>query len=210
MNKFEQLKEGIFRLKIPFDNIYTSVFLLHNKEGTILVDSASSDNDAKEFILPALKEINVIPNYIICSHLHSDHSGGINELLRSFENTTVGLIDKSIVFKNKILHLNDGDILLNQYMILNLKGHTDDSIGILDLNTKALLSFDSLQQNGVGKYKTLVADKSEYINSINRLVKMDINTVICSHDYDPYGCMIEGKENILRLYKICEETVNDK
>lgn len=39
-NKFHKEIDGIYRLKIPFDTVYTSVFLLETDEGDILVDCA--------------------------------------------------------------------------------------------------------------------------------------------------------------------------
>ena len=52
MSKFEFIEviNGIYRLKGPFEAIYTSVFLIKSPSGTILVDCATTDKDVDEYI----------------------------------------------------------------------------------------------------------------------------------------------------------------
>ncbi len=206
MNKFELLQEGIYRLCVPFENIYTSVFLLKNERGSIVVDSATTDSDVENYIFPALKQSGTVPDILICSHLHADHSGGMERLVKEFPDSTVALIDKNKVFENKTVHSNDGEILLGQFEVLNLKGHTPDSLGILDLRTNTLLSFDSLQQNGVGRFKTYIQDKNDYLNTLKRLKNMGIKKIICSHEYEPFGFSVE-RDNVLKCLIECENAV---
>ena len=51
---FEQETDNIYRLKVPFDQIYTSVFLLRLEGTTVLVDCATTPSDVTDVILPAL------------------------------------------------------------------------------------------------------------------------------------------------------------
>ena len=51
---FQKEAEGIYRLKSPFESVYTSVFLVVAKEGLALVDSATTKEDVDEWIVPAL------------------------------------------------------------------------------------------------------------------------------------------------------------
>ena len=52
--RFQKEAEGIYRLKIPFETVYTSVFLVVAKDGMALVDSATTKEDIDEWIVPAL------------------------------------------------------------------------------------------------------------------------------------------------------------
>ena len=53
MNGFKKEKSWIYRLKIPFDTVYTSVFLIRSAFGNLLVDCASSGEDVDQCIVPA-------------------------------------------------------------------------------------------------------------------------------------------------------------
>ena len=53
---FIKLTNYCYRLKIPFDDIYTSVFLLTTEKGNVFVDCGTIPTDVTEYILPSLKE----------------------------------------------------------------------------------------------------------------------------------------------------------
>jgi len=60
MNKrFEKEIGGIYRLKVPFESVYTSVFLIKAEFGNVLVDCATYDSDVDEYIVPALLEMGI-------------------------------------------------------------------------------------------------------------------------------------------------------
>ncbi len=198
MNSFEYLEKGILRLCVPFDGIYTTVFLLKSEKGTALLDSASYPTDIENYVLPALERGGFKPDILLCSHMHGDHCGGLNALCEAYPTLKIGLISKEYTFKNPTLYFKDGDMLFDRFKILNLKGHTLDSLGVLDTETNTLIACDALQQMGVGKYKPTAESPEEYIKTLDRIAKMKPNRIICSHDYTPFGFSVEG-ENINRL-----------
>ena len=55
MNTFSNEIGDIYRLKVPFDNIYTSVFFIKTDDKNILVDCATFKEDVDTCILPALQ-----------------------------------------------------------------------------------------------------------------------------------------------------------
>ncbi len=203
MEHFVKEEAGIFLLKVPFEDLYTSVFALVSEKGSIILDTATTDEDVQTYILPAIQKLGIVPTYIICSHSHDDHAGGMPELLKHFPNAIAGLADKNRNFENETRHLTDGEILLDRFQILNLRGHTEDSLAIFDLQTKTLLSGDCLQQQGVGKYTNGITDKQAYRESIARVRGMDIERIIFSHDYDPCGYSVKGKEEINSVLDVC-------
>lgn len=206
--KFEELKRGIYRLKIPFENIYTSVFALENNGRYIIFDSASGDDDSYNYIIPAIKEMGFYPEYLICSHTHSDHSGGINALSKSFPNASVMAFSDQIKPIGKELYsLTDGEILLDRYKILNLKGHSDDSAGILDIEENILISADCLQLYGITKYGTGVAMPAEYMNTLDRVRALGLNGLITSHEYVPLGSLAFGNESVIKYLDTCADAV---
>ncbi len=190
----ERLKEGIHRVCIPFDNIYTSAFILTEGNDAVILDSGNSNEDAEGYIIPIVQGLGVNVKYIIASHTHQDHYGGINALKRAFQKAEY------------ICYLMDKDIFLGRFQVLNLKGHSDDSLGVLDIKTKTLLSCDSLQAYGVGHFKTLVDNKELYYQSIEKVRLLDIDTIIASHEYEPYGSIIK-KNNINDFLQKCIDAV---
>ena len=75
MNRFYEELAGIYRLRVPFEAIYTSVFLIRLSTGPILVDCATTDTDVDTVILPALEEIGVSLSEIdgiVLTHRHGD------------------------------------------------------------------------------------------------------------------------------------------
>ncbi len=201
---FEKLYDGAYRLKIPFENIYTSVFLFLEKNNVILLDSGCNSNDVKKYILPALANINLPPTLLLCSHLHSDHCGGIEELLKEYPNILVGLQSKKHPYpQNRVLNILDNQVLYERLVILNLKGHTDDCIAIFDKKHRVLFSTDCLQLEGVGRFNATVVCESAYMQSINRVKNLNARMIIASHEYSPLGFKAVGEKQINDYCSAC-------
>ncbi len=196
----EKLKEGIYRVVFPFDEVTTSVFFLTEGKDAIIIDSGACDEDAETFVIPAAKELGVTPKYLVSSHTHSDHHGGIEALKRAYPEAIAALFAPVAGSHN----LTDGELLLGRYRMLNFTGHSPDSLAVLDEKTETLLTFDCLQQYGVGKFRSGVTDKEAYLASLRRVRKLKPKTIIASHEYDPMGSIAEG-EQIEALLTICQE-----
>ncbi len=197
----ERLKEGIYRVCIPFENIYTSAFFLVSGKSCIILDSGSDDSDAEKYIIPETAKLGVTPKYLVSTHTHGDHHGGINALKAAFPEAVPALFSTAV---QGSYHLTDGEILLDRFKVLNLKGHSRDSLGILDLKTSTLLSGDSLQMYGIDIYRGLVTDTDEYLATIRRVRELGVQTIIASHDYEPLGFMAEG-EKVAEFLDFCEK-----
>ena len=125
--KFEREIADIYRLKIPFDNLYTSVFLIKTEQGNALVDCATYASDVDEYIVPALHCLGLRLTdiaYLVLTHNHSDHSGGKARLLELAPNIEVVQ--------------SECDSLLNGVAVYALKGHTLDCVGFFDKKSKTL------------------------------------------------------------------------
>ncbi len=205
---FEELEEGIFRLKVPFYDIYTSVFLLVGDGGCALLDCATTDEDVKNYIVPALEKLNTPPDFLIISHFHGDHSGGLEALIGEFPKAIPVCFDKERNPANNNLHPNDGDVLLGRFELLNLPGHTDDSLAVLDQKTRTLLSCDCLQMYGVSLWGTGVFNYSAYMQSLERVGKMKLSRIIAAHDYYPLGYSAVGETEISAFLLECKKAVN--
>ena len=206
--RFELLTDGIYRLKVPFENIFTSVFALVEDNNCILLDSGCNEWDVNQIIIPALDAARFVPQMMICSHLHSDHSGGMQALLKAFPKAKAGLFARNKYFDGETIHLSDGGLLLNRFRVLNLKGHTDDCLAVLDEKTSTLLSFDCLQLFGVGRYGTSVTDCGDYLLTLERVRSLNPKKIIASHEYVPCGFCAYGHKEVEKYLDQCKEMLD--
>ena len=167
----------IYRLRVPFDNeVYTSVFLIKNAEGNVLIDCATTAEDVDGYILPALEKAGMALTeirYLVLTHQHSDHAGGQYRIVEVNPDVKI-VTDPQVEFPNG----------LTMYA---MKGHTVDSVGVFDQITHTLVAGDGLQGYGVGKYRCTLENQDEYLKTIDN-IKRDgnISNILFSHDYEPW------------------------
>ena len=189
--------EYIYRLKIPFETVYTSVFLIKSKSGVFLVDCATTEGDVDDVILPALSALGYTPSdvkAVIVTHKHSDHAGGLPRLLSHMPEIEV---------------VTDVRPLCDGVSTYALPGHTSDFVGVLDTRTNTLLSGDGLQGAGVDKFRCSLENKHAYENTLFRLQNDErIENILFSHAYEPWNTDgIHGRENVLDCLRNCFEYI---
>ena len=198
MIEFEKITDDILRLRVPFESIYTAVFLVKTAGGDILVDAATTKYDAEEVILPALCKVTVPDSvkYIFCTHLHGDHGGGIRHLLPHLKNAKVAAASQRAIElygEERVHTVHDGDKLFG-LDVISLKGHSHDSIGLFDSRSSTMLLGDGIQLCGIMKYGTGVEFPNDYKEMLKRLRSMDIYRLVASHEYYPLGAVAVGDE----------------
>ena len=191
---FQKELGTIYRLKVPFESVYTSVFLIKTLEGNILVECATTKSDVDEWIAPALETIGLSfldINYLVLTHCHSDHAGGKEFVLQ--HNPKIKCLQK------------EESKLTNNVTTYAIKGHTFDFIGVFDGATGTLISGDGLQGAGIGKYRCSLESKEEYLKAIEK-IRLDkkIKNILFSHAYEPwYKDGMFGRENVERCLQDC-------
>ena len=192
---FYRETDKIFRLRVPFENLYTSVFLIDVGSTKVLVDTAAYPSDVDSYILPALEKMGYAISDIsalVLTHKHSDHAGGLSRILSLAPHLEV------------ITDIREFSEVLCTYP---MAGHTKDSIGVLDTRTGTLISGDGLQGAGVGKYRCYVADKEEYLKTIEKIKKDErIENILFSHAYEPF-CKdsVLGRQEIEECLMQCKK-----
>lgn len=194
--KFIKEIDNIYRLKVPFQDLYTSVFLISTNEGYALVDCATYDSDVDKYIIPALDEQGLSLsdiNYLIVTHMHGDHAGGKDRILQLAPNIKI------------VQNVQDLDLL--GITILELKGHTLACVGVLDERSSTLISGDGLQGAGVGKYRCSLENKEEYLKTIEKIRNDErIKNILFSHAYEPwYKYGVFGREEIEKCLEDCKK-----
>ena len=176
MNKFYEETNGIFRLRIPFGTIYTSVFLIPTPSSAILVDCATTSEDVDPYIVSALESMGYTCSDIgtlVLTHKHRDHAGGLARVLSLAPDIEV---------------VTDVRALCDGIFTYPMAGHTEDCIGVLDLRSHTLISGDGLQGAGVDQYRCSVKNARAYRNTIERLQNdQRIQNILFSHAYEPWN-----------------------
>lgn len=201
----------IRRITIPYKDIYTSVFILDTKEGTILFDTAFSDYDVDTFILPELTRRNL--RYIFISHNHRDHAWGLDRLMEVYPKATIvtqndDLAEKFAKFS--VLRPKDGDLLLDIFRVVNIPGHTADSQGLFDESTGTLFTGDALQLYGIwggSPWGACIRCIPEHLEALKKLRELPVIDLLMAHDYHPYGNEVYGTEEIHKCLDICAEAL---
>lgn len=189
----------IYRLKIPFSNIYTSVFIIRTPDGTVVFDTASKDADAQNYIIPALEQLGLVADQIFISHNHGDHSGGLEALARHYSEATVITSNCTLqqAYRGRTLCPEDGQLLCGVLQVVCIPGHTPDAMALFDTRTGVLLSGDCLQAYGIfgaGPWGCAIRSVAVHFEAIEKLRGMAIQTLVTAHDYHPYRAVIEGRE----------------
>ena len=204
--RFEEIEKGIFLLKVPFEDIYTSVFAVKVGEEIALVDTATTEEDVTGCILPALEDLMQREGghlrYILLTHSHGDHAGGAPTLAAHFSGVPVCALQSMEL--PLFRQLSDGEAIMGCLRVVHLPGHAPFSVGYYDERSKLLLSGDCLQLRGVGKYTRGISDPSAYVASIEGLESMDIECIVASHDYVPLGSTARGKEAVRAYLHACK------
>ena len=197
MSGFYEQTKGIYRLRVPFENIYTSVFLITAERNKILVDCGTTNYDVDSVIIPSLSELGYTLsdlNMLVLTHNHRDHAGGLARIREIVPNIEV---------------VTDICKLLEKVSTYALPGHTEDSIGILDERTHTLISGDGLQGAGVDKYRCYTKHPDKYIETLEK-IKSDgrIENILFSHAYEPWNTdTVFGREKVIECIKECKKYV---
>lgn len=193
MNEFYKETDGIYRLRVPFDRIYTSVFLIVSPSGTALVDCATTDEDVNGHIVPALEKMGYALSDIkmlVLTHKHGDHAGGRRQILSLAPSIEV---------------VTDVQALFNGVCTYPMAGHTADCIGVLDMRSHTLISGDGLQGAGVDKYRCSVRTPEGYLETIERIQNdARIENLLFSHAYEPWNAdRAFGREAVEKCLRDC-------
>ncbi|MBE6975970.1 MAG: MBL fold metallo-hydrolase [Ruminococcaceae bacterium] len=238
MERFQEIIPGIFLLKVPFGPVWTGVILLRGETNILIDTAATDNDVDSCIVpaLAELGMTVGDIDYLVNTHCHGDHIGGNYRLrqLGDFKVAAFSLaapkiadpVPYAIQTRTKFpAHspapqsflkgigvdeiLQDGDILAGRLQVIHTPGHDNDCVCWYDIPTKTIITGDSLQANGticqgVGFYKSL----TDYRCTLSKLWDMDIENILCGHDYEGIGYLITGKAAVKNTLGICKDYVS--
>ncbi len=148
-----------------------------------VVDPGDSDP-----VLEVLEQQGLDLSYILLTHHHHDHVGGVPALLERYNATVFGPADKRIPFVHQVcregdvVHLPDLDV---EFQVLEVPAHTRSHIAFFAENV--LFCGDTLFSLGCGRlFEGTAYDMQK---SLDRLVALPAKTkVYCAHEYTQANC----------------------
>jgi glyoxylase-like metal-dependent hydrolase (beta-lactamase superfamily II) len=192
--------ESITRIRVPFEDLYTSVFFVKVDDGILLVDCATTRYDVDEYIVPSIEKLGYNLSDvrgIVITHHHSDHDGGLTRIRELIPNIEV---------------INEVRAISDDIVTYPLPGHTRHCIGLFDGRCEALISGDGLQGAGVGKYRCSLEDKTMYLDTLRRIESDEkIKKILFSHAYEPwYRDSVTERSEVLFAVGECAKYVGEK
>ena len=208
-----QLTPDIYRLQIPFSDIYTCIFLIRTSAGIVVYDTATYSSDIPKYLIPALQELGA-PCCVVVSHNHGDHAGGLAAFHEQYPHVPVFAGSEACAerFGGSVKVLGHGDAIAPHLTVVAIPGHTQDAIGMFDDRTNTLISGDCLQAYGIygkGKWGTSIPYRTEHLQALDRLEQMGIGQLYTAHHYEPWGNSAVGSTAVAAYIEACRQALAD-
>lgn len=166
-----------------------------NTKETMIIDPGN----VPESLTQMLDAMNVKVKYILLTHCHGDHIGGVIRIKQKYggqilihREDAVGLKDVNINLSTHIglepviieedARIDDGDLLHIgelEFKVIHTPGHTSGSICLYCEKEKMLFSGDTLFRGSWGRIDLPTSSFEDIINSItNKLINLPENTIV--------------------------------
>lgn len=163
---------------------FSRQFFFIGTDRVLLVDTGFGRVD----LTARIREYSDLPIEVVLTHGHVDHIGG----LKQFGECSANERDFSMIPEEiKKKPLKDGDIIdIGNFVfeIIEIPGHTEGSIVLLEKNKKFLIAGDSVQEGPIFMFGD-VSKFDSYIESMEKLntFKKYIKTIYSAHNTLSYG-----------------------
>jgi hydroxyacylglutathione hydrolase len=138
-------------------------------------------------VLARLEAANLAPSAVLCTHHHSDHVGGIEEILRRYDVPVYGPAREHIpgithrLREGDRVRVPDTDL---SFDVLDVPGHTAGHIAYYGHNL--LFCGDTMFSAGCGRL--FEGTPEQLLQSLTRLAALPENTAVyCAHEYTATG-----------------------
>ncbi|KAK4496176.1 hypothetical protein PRZ48_012156 [Zasmidium cellare] len=183
----EQLTPRVLRVlgqnpgKFTFQG--TSTFVVGTGPERILVDTSGGEPEYAALLSQALEENGISLKYVLVTHWHGDHSGGIPDIVRMYPHT------KDSIYKNDPepdqQPIEDGQVFSVEgatVTALHTPGHSHDHMCFILDEEKAMFTGDTILGHGT----SAVEDLGQYMSSLQKMAKQR-----CTIAYPAHGVVVK-------------------
>ena len=200
-------------LGYPLTNMGTNCYLAYEEQtgDAVLFDPAGYSEEIAKFI----RDSNLTLHYIVLTHGHGDHIGGVERFMQEFPDTKLVAGEKehvllqsanmnfSAMIAGKPVELTpdvsvkDGDTIMAgdlELKVMDTPGHTEGGISVLIKDT--LFSGDTLFRESIGRTDLQGGDFATLMDSIkNKLFTLPDDTKVYPGHMNPTTIGHEKKNN---------------
>ncbi len=189
MENVEKIADDLYVFKyVHYDGSFVGVTIVIGKKKIGLVDAGFEATPVNS-LFPFLKEMGRSPNEIdllVNTHRDRDHVGG-SKVIRDKTKANVAIheLDADAV-EVANTRLKDGQIVElgdRRFEVIHAPGHTPGNICLYQKENKLLITGDTLCGEAVNLIRM---DKEIYVNSIKKLLQLDVKLLIQSHPHEPF------------------------
>ncbi|MGO1297207.1 MAG: hydroxyacylglutathione hydrolase [Vibrio sp.] len=181
-----------------FDDNY--IWLIHNDENRCAI---VDPGDATP-VLQYLQEHQLVPDVILITHHHSDHIGGVPDIVHHYPQVNV-VTPKNEPIPTQTHAVEEGDqieLFNHRFSVMELPGHTLGHVAYLGDNK--LFCGDVLFSAGCGR--VFEGTMAQMYHSLNKLMTLPEETeVYCAHEYTTsnvaFAMAIEPDNQALKHYR---------
>lgn len=146
-------------------------YLIQGADCAVVVDSGTgSDEEFELFRNTWLSKGKPRIAAVIVTHEHFDHDGGSFDFSDLIGAPIIGGLGERV--EQRTMDLGERVVV-----ILPTPGHTEDSLCVMDNNTRGLFTGDTIIEDK----SVVVEDMGEYVNSLERLKKIKPATIFPGH-----------------------------
>lgn len=189
----------------PFTGPGTNTYIVGTGRLPILLDTGIGVPKWAELFPQALRELSNTADIekIVLTHAHQDHIGGVKDVVR--------LLGRKDVFKKPwpfpgpdeaagtpITPIDDNTVISTEGATLEAvftPGHSPDHLCYYLVEEKALFTGDVVLGAGTTVIPDETGDLGQYMNSLRRLLQLDVETI-----YPAHGPVIRKAKDKIREY----------
>lgn len=186
----EKIDDDIYFIKQTMrPGWFFGVIAVFGDESIGIIDTGF-ENTPEEYLFPFIQEMGRRTdeiNIVVNTHRDGDHVLG-NELLKEKTKARFAIHEleaEAVQTADELL--KDGDVVGlgdRVFKVVHTPGHRPGSICLYESDSRLLITGDSI----CGEREDLIRmDKNIYIDSLRKLLELDIRTMVMSHPFQPLG-----------------------